>query len=136
MYTVNVEYSGPIWTGQANDIVEDYLDDAVWEITKVGRGDLGVQFIRVFKEPTGYYESQVEAVRGAYHTAQSHIHDGGVIYSHWLEGVGSRNFPVTRFKGYWSFKTVAQALQAKAVTIAETVLPPYLARLNGAGHGA
>lgn len=131
MYAVDIDTSGMIFDGRAERVLDDFTDEAVWAITKVGRGDLGVHFITHFKHPTGYYESQVEAVKGAFHTFTSHIHDGSVIYSHWLEGSGSRNFPVTSFKGYWSFKSVALALQAKAVPIAESVLPPFLARING-----
>lgn len=131
MYNVTVDTSGPMFDGRADRILDDFTDEAVWAVTKVGRGDLGVKFITHFKEPTGYYESQVAAVRGPYHSFQSHVHDGGVIYSYWLEGIGSRNYPVTRFKGYHSFRDVTAVLQAKAAPIAESVLPPFLARING-----
>ncbi len=131
MYTVNIDTSGPIFDGRFQQAVDDFTDEAVWAITKVGRGDLGVRFIKHFKEPTGYYESQVEAVRGAVHTFRSHIHDNQVVYGPWLEGVGSRNFPVTRFRGYFSFRSVAGELQQKAASIAESALPPFLARMRG-----
>ncbi len=42
------------------------------------------------------------------------VHDSGIIYGPWLEGVGSRNFPVTRFKGYSMFRKVAQQIDRKA----------------------
>lgn len=128
--TVYVTRSGPIWDGRFEHEVDEFCHEAAWEIAKVGRGDLGVRFIKVFREPTGYFESQVEAVQGPTHH-ESAVHDGGVIYSHWLEGSGSRNFPVTRFKGYWSFRIISQELQGKAVAIAERVLRPYLARMGG-----
>lgn len=131
MYNVTFDTSGPLFNGQAERILDDFTDEAVWAITKVGRGDLGIHFITHFKHPTGYYESRVEAVKGAVHTFMSHIHDNGVVYGPWLNGTGSRNFPVTRFKGYRSWPIVAAALQQKAVPIAESVLPPFLARLNG-----
>jgi hypothetical protein len=131
MITVTVTTSGPAFDERAQRILDDYTDEAVWAITKVGRGDLGVDFIRHFREPTGYYESQVQAVRGARHTFTAHIHDNGVVYGPWLEGISSRNFPVTRFRGYASFRRIAAQLQQKAVPIAESVLPPFLARLNG-----
>lgn len=36
------------------------------------------------------------------------ITDSGIVYGAWLEGVGSRNFPKTRFKGYSIFRRVTQ----------------------------
>lgn len=132
MYTIHVDQSGPLFNGVADKAVDDFLNEAVWEITKEGRGDLGVQFIKVFQEPTGYYESHVEADHLG---PVGWIHDNQVVYGPWLEGVGSRNYPVTRFKGYWSFKRVAQALQDKAVQIAERTLPKFLEKMGG-GHGA
>jgi hypothetical protein len=129
-YTVTVDTSGPLWDGRADKALDDFLEEAVWEITKEGRGDLGVRFITHFKKPTGNYESHVEAQHLDNH---GWIHDNMIIYGPWLEGVGSRNYPVTKFKGYWSFKTVAAELQDKAVPIAERVLPRFLARMGG-GH--
>ncbi len=42
------------------------------------------------------------------------VHDSDIVYGPWLEGVGSRNFPVTRFKGYSTFRKVAQQIDRKA----------------------
>jgi len=130
--TVEVTHSGPIFDARFQHEVDEFRREAAWEIAKEGRGDLGVRFIKVFREPTGYYESQVEAVPDGF---QATIHDNQVVYGPWLEGVGSRNFPVTRFKGYHSFRIIAQGLQDKAAEIAERILPPYLQRMGGQ-HGA
>lgn len=133
MYTVNVDTSGPIFDGRAREILDDFTKEVTWEITKEGRGDLGVQFIKVFKHPTGYYESQVEAKRpvaipGGY---MAWTTDNDVVYGPWLEGTGSRNSPVTRFPGYWSHKIVAKELDRKAEAIALRHLPVFVERLNG-----
>ncbi len=42
------------------------------------------------------------------------VHDSDIVYGPWLEGVGSRNFPVTSFKGYSMFRKVAQQIERKA----------------------
>lgn len=134
---VDVDSKGPIFNGLAERAKEDFLREAVWEIAKEGRGDLGVQFIKVFREPTGYYESRVEAVRPpAGPVPVARIHDNGVIYGFWLEGIGSRNYPVTRFRGYHSFRLVAAELQRKAVGIAQRVLHSRFLQRMGGGHGA
>lgn len=130
MYTVTLDTSGPVFDGRAEQAVDDFVNEAVWEITKEGRGDLGVRFIKVFREPTGNYESHVEAQHLDNH---GWIHDNMIVYGPWLEGVGSRNFPVTRFRGYRSFRIVAQELQRKAVAIAERHIEPFLRRMGGGG---
>lgn len=132
MFRIDVDTSGPIFNGTAQHHVSEFLREVVWEIAKEGRGDLGVRFIKVFKKPTGYYESHVEAVRPTPGPSPvARIHDNGVIYGHWLEGTGSRNYPVTRFKGYASFRTVTQELQRKVAGIAARHLPVFIARMNG-----
>lgn len=132
-YDVTVDRHGPAFNGMAEHQVGEFLREAVWEITKEARGDLGVQFIRVFREPTGYYESRVEAVRPIETPAGpvGRVHDNSVIYGWWLEGISSRNFPVTRFRGYYSFRLVTQHVQRKAANIAERALEPFLRRMNG-----
>lgn len=133
MYTVRVDTSGPVYNGRAKEILDDFTREAVWEITKEGRGALGVRFITVFKNPTGNLESKVDAQRPIQTPGgwASKIDGETVRYAWWIEGIGSRNYPATRFRGYHSFKTIAQVLDAKAVTIAERALPPFLARING-----
>lgn len=133
-FRVDIDAKGPLWNGMAERAKDDFLRETVWEIAKEGRGDLGVQFIRVFREPTGYYESQVEAVRPVMDAGSpvARVHDNSVIYGWWLEGIGSRNYPVTRFRGYHSFRIVAQELQRKAVSIAQRVLQRrFLQRMGG-----
>lgn len=129
MGEVTVELNGPVFTGAAQAQVTAFMHDAVKEVTKVGRGDIGIQFIKVFQHPTGFYESRVRAyMRDPLHG----VVDGATVaYAWWLEGVGSRNYPVTRFKGYRSFALVTAELELKAGRIAETQLPPHLARMNG-----
>ena len=59
------------------------------------------------------------------------VNDAGIIYGWWLEGIGSRNFPVTRFRGYFSFKRAAATLRVQAPKIAERLLRQrYLERLQ------
>jgi len=54
-----------------------------------------------------------------------------VIYHWWLEGVGSRNFPVTRFKGYGTFRITAEALRRRASEVSQRVTRPFVARMGG-----
>lgn len=131
-----VDVHGPIFDGRAEHALHDFMHEVVWEATKEARGDLGVAFVTHFREPTGYYESQLQTVRPVRHgnTVVARIHDDSVIYGWWLEGIGSRNSPVTSFRGYHSFRNVATALQHKAGQIAERVLRRFIGRMGG-HHG-
>jgi hypothetical protein len=59
------------------------------------------------------------------------IVDGDVVYGPWLEGVGSRNSPVTRFAGYHTFRKAGQKLNGEAGVIANVVIKPYIGEING-----
>lgn len=130
MYTVNITVmvKGPLFDGRAKTVLHDYTKRVVEVVAKTGRNDLGVQFIKVFKDPTGFYESRVRAEPVSDFWL---IHDSRVPYGPWLEGVGSRNYPVTRFKGYHSFQLVTKQLVKKAGPIAQHELIPYLAKIGG-----
>ncbi|TDC63880.1 hypothetical protein E1258_09550 [Micromonospora sp. KC207] len=126
--TITVTASGPILDGQAPGIVADYLDAAQWAVARQGEVDIGMELRRVIRQPTPYYWTQITTERQRDDIV---VHDQGVIYGPWLEGVGSRNFPVTRFKGYSHWRRVRQALDRRAGDIAGQVLPYYLDRLRG-----
>lgn len=122
----HVKISGPLFDGRADAAVNAFTDEAEVRIAEHGVNMVRTQLDRVLRNPTGYYESQVQTDRSVGDVA---INDNGVVYGPWLEGVGSRN-RTTRFKGYATFRIVTQQLDAISVHIAEGVLPPYLARMG------
>lgn len=58
------------------------------------------------------------------------VHDGGSVYGPWLEGQGSRNFPVTRFRGYDSAREAAEKVGALADEIGEPVVVRFVEGMN------
>lgn len=140
MIVVTVKAEGPFFEDKLPAILEDFLEDATWEIGTQAFAEVhGVLNARI-QNPTPYYETQVTQERsGAFEdVAQMQsdvtpvvVHDRGVIYGHWLEGDGSRNAPVTSFRGYAAFKTGAAIADGKALAIAEHVLQRYMPRLRG-----
>ncbi|MGP3917680.1 hypothetical protein [Nonomuraea sp. 10N515B] len=126
--TVDVDTSGLIFrTGYAEQVIKSYLDEVTLKVAGVGKADVDATLRRVLRNPTGYYQAHI-AIRQFVGAAV--IHDSRVIYGRWLEGVGSRNFPVTRFRGYHTFRDVHARLDAKAGEIAGHVLHQYVRRLN------
>jgi hypothetical protein len=123
---VKVTQRGPIFDGRARAAVDAYQDDAKRQVAQEGVNEVHVTLGAVLRNPTGYYESQIVTDR------QSEVWtvtDGGVVYGPWLEGVSSRNNS-TRFKGYATFRRVAQRLNNRAGSLAEQVLPKYLRRMQ------
>lgn len=120
-----VKTTGPIFDGRARAAVDDFLDAAEVEVADEGANDIRQQLGSVLKNPTGFYESQIQTERQRNDTM---VTDGGVIYGPWLEGTSSRN-QTTRFKGYRTFRLIAQRLQGKADDIAGRILPQFVRRM-------
>lgn len=126
---------GPLAEGRGEEIVDGYVRDAVWAVASQGLANVNTVLNASIQQPTPYYETQTTLNWGAYSGGASVIvHDRGIIYGPWLEGIGSRNFPKTSFRGYHAFEKGTIALNGgQAVRVAESVLPRYLARLRGEG---
>jgi hypothetical protein len=122
-----VDLAGPLFDGRAPEVLDDMADDVADAVADQGFRDIHFTLHRVLRNPTGHYQSQIrDRSLGSAHV----LYDNRVIYGHWLEGTGSRNAPVTSFAGYFTFRRVAQALNRKAVGIAEPVVQRHLARLQ------
>lgn len=126
MAAVTVVISGALFTGHPDRIIDAYLDDAAREVAAQGYADVMDILNASIKHPTPYYETQV-TIDQARDTLV--VHDRGVIYGPWLEGVSSRNTS-TRFKGYAAFRKATQRLKTKAPQLAQRLLPKYLGRLQ------
>lgn len=81
----------------------------------------------VLQNPTGYYRSKVAIQKRQIYRG---VWDSNVIYGGWLEGVSSMN-AATRFKGYFTFRKVRQALQQDSDRIAAPVIAQFLRELGG-----
>lgn len=123
-----VDLEGPVLDGRAPGILDDYTQAVVDDIAEQGFRDIGFTLHRVLKHPTGWYQSQIRNRPLGAHTRV--LYDNRVIYGAWLEGVGSRTSPVTRFEGYFTFRRVTFALRRKAKPIAEMTLRRFLGRLQ------
>lgn len=118
-----VHVSGPLFDGRAMLALDNACDQAQENIARRGADIVRVELHRVLRNPTGYYESNVQAER---HGASDQVTDRGVVYGPWLEGTGSRN-RTTRFKGYSTFRRVTPVLQR----IAGPIVVEYIARHLG-----
>jgi len=115
--------SGPIFDGRAEREMARLEDDVKETVARQGLADLHFNLDRNLKHQTPYYTTQLLAERQVNDWV---VHDRGVIYGPWLEGVGSRNYPVTAFQGYHTFRATAQELRAKTPALIEPVVRRHL----------
>ena len=117
---------GPIIDGSAAKVIDDVLDKTENEAAQIAHDKVQARLRQVLRHPTGHYQSRITVDR---RSDSPVVTDGGVVYGPWLEGVGSRNH-TTRFKGYHTFRTIAQEMQADVVHIAENELEHQRGRLE------
>ncbi|WP_084965261.1 hypothetical protein [Thermoactinospora rubra] len=122
-----VEVDGPLFDGRAMPILDDIAEEVADAVADQGFRDIHFTLHRVLKRPTGFYQSQI---RDRAFASTHVLYDNRVVYGPWLEGVGSRNSPVTRFEGYFTFRRVALHLNRKAKPIAEQVIARHIGRLQ------
>jgi hypothetical protein len=122
-YRVHLGSRGALFDGRANMLMRRYADDVERETAEYAENLVQFYLASHLKHPTGHLQSKV-AVR--YRGGDPMVTDGGVIYGPWIEGVGSRNSPVTRFKGYSSFRKAGQAVQRDVGRIADRVWSRYV----------
>jgi hypothetical protein len=108
---VVVRASGPLFDGTASALVQRYTQEGGEEVARWADAEVHRVLEQVLRHPTGYYESQVRVDQVSPDSFV--ITDGGVVYGPWLEGISERN-QATRFKGYGTFRRVAQRVEARA----------------------
>lgn len=134
MIDIRVELHGPVAEGHGTEILDAYVEDMVWEVGVQGLANVNTTLNASIQNPTPYYETMTTLNWGVFAGAGANVivHDRGIIYGSWLEGIGSRNFPKTSFKGYHAFEKGAIALNdGQALRVADAVLKLYMPRLRG-----
>lgn len=124
-----VQRSGPLFDGRAEWAAHMWTEDIRATVEREAMTRIHRRLKTVLQNPTGYYESKIHTERSVNDTI---ITDTPVVYGPWLEGVGSRNYPVTRFVGYRTFRFVTQALNRQVGMVSEAILYDhgYLREMN------
>lgn len=127
-YGVNVVAKGAVVEGRSIAVAEHLTQVAVAEVADYAYHEVRMDLINVLQNPTGYYESKITNERRSAHSYS--INDSGVIYGPWLEGVGSRNYPATSFKGYATFRRVRNRIAQKSSVIADAAVAREMGELG------
>jgi hypothetical protein len=118
--------SGPFFSGLTQIEVEAFLHFAVHEVASQALADWHQNLNQSLQHPTPYYETQIMVQPMS--TLQEVVHDRGIIYGPWLEGVSRRN-QATRFKGYASLRRAFQSVQGKVNALAGAALARFVGKM-------
>ncbi|MGV9756927.1 hypothetical protein ACWDUC_14065 [Streptomyces tricolor] len=127
--SIDITMRGPLFDGRATRAADRACDDARDDVAAYAEERVLMGTAASFKTRTPYYETRVTTERVSGDV--SLVHDQGVIYGPWLEGVGSRNAPVTRFAGYHFWRAAKQAVAARGPQIAEAAVRRHLPEMGG-----
>jgi hypothetical protein len=123
---VRIDHRGPVFDGRLEKQIADAENTTEKRVATLGASMVRSRLQGVLKTQTPYYRLRVVAQPDHPHWK---ITDQAVIYGFWLEGIGRRNYPVTRFRGYHTFRIVSQELQDRAINIADGVFVEYMGKL-------
>ncbi|CAL9351800.1 hypothetical protein SUDANB1_00475 [Streptomyces sp. enrichment culture] len=127
--SVDITFEGPLFDGRAARAMDEACDDARQDISSYAEERVLVGTSGSFKTRTPYYETRIETTNVS--SEVDLVHDNGVIYGPWLEGVGSRNYPATRFKGYGHWRLAKQAVVRRSPDIADAAVRRHLPEMGG-----
>jgi hypothetical protein len=127
---LDFKMNGPLLEGMAPRIVAEFIDAAQREVAAAAQAEVHLVLDQSIKQPTPYYETQITTERQAGDVV---VHDRGIVYGPWLEGVSERNRR-TRFKGYAAFRRSAQRTQARVPQLVAVVHRRMMERLGEGRH--
>jgi hypothetical protein len=122
-----VELRGPFFDSRNKEIRSDMELEVLRRVGGQALADVHQILNVVIRHPTPYYETQIELKVKA---PEAIVDDNKVIYGPWLEGVGSRNSPKTRFPGYHSFRRATQQVEREVPNIVRPIVDRAVGRLN------
>lgn len=116
----SVRREGALFDFRGRRLFHQFSEEVAEEGAEWALSHVKSSFHRDFKQPTGFYESNVRINNTS---AGPEVWDGGQagpVYGPWLEGIGSRN-STTRFKGYHAFRNAAAALEVRIEGMGERI---------------
>lgn len=134
-FYADISYDGPIFDSYERDMAtahaEEDIKDAVQQDTYEKVAQLGQsQFKYVDKSRHEVPGKWLFSLRKGWEGDDATVYTD-IIYGYWLEGIGSRNFPKTRFRGYRMWRETTQFIQANVQEISEPAIEKAVERLNG-----
>lgn len=126
---MDVEFIGPFFDQAAWDAATTTLRDGVQAAVSDSAYQLWLDNLEgSLKNPTGYYQGEINV---RHEDRQDVVNDQAVIYGWWLEGIGRRNAPVTRFEGYQSRDRAVDTLTGQIGDLAAPAVGQFVKEIGG-----
>lgn len=123
---VEVAITGPVFNGIAQAAMASMVEELQYSVAAQGLAEVQMILDRSIQHPTPYYETQVTVQRQAEDWV---VHDRGIVYGPWLEGVSRRN-QATGFKGYHSFRRATQQLRGRIPQLIAPIVARWVGRIG------
>lgn len=129
---VNVEFKGPMFDGRAAEDMRRMAEEAQKRVAQYAEDTWQSYMDASFRthSPGGYQSHVNIAKRDKDLVVNDGWPDSGLQYGPWLEGVGSRNSPVTRFPGYFALRRAAAKVNGEVPEVVRPIVDKYVAEAN------
>lgn len=121
------QFRGPFFQTNPVHIVQDHLDQMRVVVADLAETRVRTHLSTHQRIQTGFNVSHVQ-VRNI-SSSLTQVQQTNAVYGPWIEGTGSRN-KTTRFKGYWTFRTIGTEMRGKVGTIIAPMVREMVAELN------
>lgn len=123
---LEVSIAGPVFNGMAQAAMAGMVDEMQYVVASQGLANVQLILDRSIQHPTPYYETQITVERRADDWV---VHDRGIVYGPWLEGVSHRN-QATRFKGYHAFRNAVDELRQQVPQLIGHIAARWVGRIS------
>lgn len=113
---ISITFTGPFFNGIQAQITA-MVDEMQYRVAAAALERVQYNLDRSIQFPTPYYETQIMMQT---QLTDLVVHDRGIAYGPWLEGVSSRN-RTSSFSGYHSFRRAADEVRRQAPAICQQV---------------
>lgn len=129
--STEVHFNGPMFDGRAVEQLGKMCTDVQKTVAEAAEDTWQSLMDASFQHPTGAYQSHVNIAHDGPNLV---VNDGWpesrLEYGPWLEGVGSRNSPVTRFPGYHALSRAAAETERNIPALTQTVVDRHIEEIN------
>lgn len=125
--TVSVSLHGPLLSGTAAAALTEIAHNAINELVDEGEKRVALQLYPGHGLRSGHYRRSIHG--DMLSSLHGRVHDSGVVYGPWLEGVSTRN-QRSRFKGYAMFRNAYQQLERIKVAVVEKHVQRFMQRMR------
>jgi hypothetical protein len=127
--SLTVDLHGSVFDGHAAEDIAKMAEDCQRAVAERAEFAWQMKMDDSFRHPTGYYQSHINI---AQRDKDLVVNDQGVVYGFWLEGIGSRNAPVTSFKGYFARRWTVESVGRQVTEICTPIVDKAIEKIN---HG-